>query len=325
MTDAKKLISIVAPFHNEEGGVAAYFAALAAVAEGLPGYRFEFVCVDDGSTDATLALLLERAKADGRVRVVELSRNFGKEPALTAAIDAARGHAVVPMDADLQDPPELIAEMVARWEQGADVVLARRADRSSDAFMKRVTANLFYRCHALLSDVKIPDNVGDFRLMDRRVVEALKLLPERQRFMKGLFAWVGFRTDMVEYVRRPRTTGATKFSGWKLWNFALEGFTGFSTAPLKAWTYLGCACALLTFSYGLFIVARTLINGVDVPGYASILVSVLFFGSLQLISVGVLGEYVGRMYMESKGRPVYIVRQVHGGPDESPTAKPGQP
>lgn len=312
MSEDRRLISIVAPFHNEEAGVEAYHAAVCAVAESLPRYRFEFVCVDDGSTDATLERLVALTQADERVRVVELSRNFGKEPALTAALDAALGDAVVPMDADLQDPPELIPEMIARWEEGADVVLAHRADRSSDAFMKRVTADLFYRWHALLSDVKIPDNVGDFRLMDRRVVEALKLLPERQRFMKGLFAWVGFRTVMVEYARRPRTTGTTSFSGWKLWNFALEGFTSFSVTPLKAWTYVGCICALVTFCYALFIVARTLIQGVDVPGYASILVSVLFFGSLQLISVGVLGEYVGRMYMESKNRPVYIVRDTYG-------------
>jgi polyisoprenyl-phosphate glycosyltransferase len=311
MTQSQKLISIVAPFHNEEEGVAIYYAAVCAVAVGLPAYSFEFVCVDDGSTDATLERLVALTETDERVRVVELSRNFGKEPALTAALDAALGDAVVPMDADLQDPPELIPEMVAHWERGADVVLAHRSDRSSDAFMKRLTAELFYRCHALLSDVKIPDNVGDFRLMDRRVVEALKLLPERQRFMKGLFAWVGFRTVMVEYARQPRTTGRTNFSGWKLWNFALEGFTGFSVAPLKAWTYVGCVCALFTFCYGLFIVARTFIEGVDVPGYASILVSVLFFGSLQLISVGLLGEYVGRMYMESKHRPVYLVRDTY--------------
>lgn len=315
--DNSKLISIVAPFHNEAEGVQAYYAAVCAVAKSLPEYRFEFVCVDDGSTDATLERLLPLTEIDDRVRVVELSRNFGKEPALTAAIDAALGDAVVPMDADLQDPPELIPEMVAQWEHGADVVLAHRSDRSSDVFMKRMTAELFYRCHSLLSDVKIPNNVGDFRLMDRRVVEALKMLPERQRFMKGLFAWVGFRTMMVEYTRQPRTTGVTNFSGWKLWNFAMEGFTGFSTAPLKAWTYIGCLCAFITFCYGLFIISRTCIEGVDVPGYASILVSVLFFGSLQLISVGVLGEYVGRMYMETKCRPVYIVRKTYGGGPQS--------
>jgi len=307
-----KLISIVAPFHNEAESVTGYHAALCTVAESLPGYRFEFVCVDDGSTDATLERLVALTETDRRVRILELSRNFGKEAALTAAIDAALGDAVIPMDADLQDPPELIPEMVMHWERGADVVLAHRSDRSADAFMKRVAADLFYRCYALLSDVKIPDNVGDFRLMDRRVVEALKLLPERQRFMKGLFAWVGFRSVMVEYARRARAKGKTNFSDWKLWNFALEGITSFSTMPLKAWTYVGMVCALFTFCYGLFIVTRTLIVGVDVPGYASTLVSVLFFGSLQLISVGLLGEYVGRLYMESKHRPVYIVRSIYG-------------
>jgi len=307
-----KLISIVAPFHNETEGVAGYHAALCEVAKSLPGYRFEFVCVDDGSADATLEQLVALTQTDRRVRVLELSRNFGKEAALTAAIDAALGDAVIPIDADLQDPPELIPEMIAQWERGADVVLAHRSDRSTDAFMKRASADLFYRCHALLSNVKIPNNVGDFRLMDRRVVEALKLLPERQRFMKGLFAWVGFRSVMVEYTRRTRARGKTNFSDWKLWNFALEGVTSFSTAPLKAWTYVGMVCALFTFCYGLFIVARTFILGVDVPGYASILVSVLFFGSLQLISVGLLGEYVGRIYMESKHRPLYLIRSTYG-------------
>jgi glycosyltransferase involved in cell wall biosynthesis len=226
--------------------------------------------------------------------VIELSRNFGKEAALTAAIDAAKGAAVVPIDADLQDPPELIGEMLKRWEEGADVVLAQRADRKSDSFLKRFTANTFYRCYDSIAEVKIPGNVGDFRLMDRRVVEALKLMPERQRFMKGLFAWVGFRTAIVKYARKPRCAGQSKFSGWKLWNFALEGITGFSTAPLRIWTYIGFACAFLTLCYGLYIVLDTIIHGTNVPGYASLAVFILFFGSLQLISIGLLGEYVGR-------------------------------
>jgi glycosyltransferase involved in cell wall biosynthesis len=310
---AAKLISVVAPFHNEAGGVGAFHRAIAAVAAGLPAYAFELVCVDDGSTDSTLAELLELVERDPRVRVLELSRNFGKEAALTAGIDAARGDAVVVIDADLQDPPELIGRMVEEWARGAEVVVAHRTDRSSDSFLKRSSARLFYRLHNRLSSVRIPDDVGDFRLIDRAAVDALKALPERQRFMKGLFAWIGFRTASVDYTRRPRAAGETKFSGWRLWNFALEGFTSFSTVPLRVWTYVGALGAGLTFLYAMFIALRTLIYGVDVPGYASLLVAILFLGSLQLLSIGLLGEYIGRVYLETKQRPVYVVRRVFGG------------
>jgi hypothetical protein len=216
------------------------------------------------------------------------------------------------MDADLQDPPELIGRMIEKWRLGADVVLARRVDRTGESLAKRGTANLFYKIHNHVSHLEIPANVGDFRLMNRASVDALKRLPERQRFMKGMFAWIGFRTEVIDYRRQPRATGASKFTGWKLWNFALEGFTSFSSAPLRIWTYIGAFCALLTFAYLAFIVIRTTVYGVDVPGYASLLVAILFFGSLQLLSVGILGEYIGRIYTESKQRPVYVVRQVHG-------------
>lgn len=312
---AAKLISVVVPFHNEGGGVESFYRALRPVVDRLAPHRFELVCVDDGSSDATLAELVQLVERDVRVRVLELSRNFGKEAALTAGIDAARGDAVIAMDADLQDPPELIERFVDEWLRGADVVLARRNDRSTDSFLKRTSAGLFYRIHNRLSSVQIPDNVGDFRLIDRAAVEALKALPERQRFMKGLFAWIGFRTAMVDYARRPRASGSTKFSGWRLWNFALEGITSFSTVPLRIWTYVGALGALLTFLYALFIMARVLILGVDVPGYASLLVAVLFLGSLQLLSVGLLGEYIGRVYLETKQRPVYVVRRQFGQSD----------
>lgn len=317
MPQDRKLVSIVAPFYNESVGVGAYYADISAVCNTMPEYDFELVCVDDGSRDDTLEHLLALVERDSRVRVVELSRNFGKEAALTAALEAACGDAVIPIDADLQDPAELIPLLIREWKKGADVVLARRADRSTDSFLKRSSASLFYRLSDSLSEIPIPNNVGDFRLMDRSVVDALRQLPERQRFMKGIFAWVGFRTTVVEYVRQPRTMGSSKFSGWKLWNFALEGITSFSSLPLKAWTYIGGVCAFLTLSYALYIVTRTLIHGVDVPGYASVLVSVLFFGSLQLISVGLLGEYVGRIYMESKQRPIYIIRKSYGKRDAS--------
>jgi glycosyltransferase involved in cell wall biosynthesis len=312
MVQKPKTISIIVPFFNEGGGVETFRAELLRALDAIGGVRWEIVCIDDGSTDSTLAELVALAAADPRFKIIELSRNFGKEAALTAGLDEASGDAVIPIDADLQDPPALIAQMLTAWEAGAEVVLARRADRSTDGLLKRRTAIGFYRLHNRLSKTKIPENVGDFRLMDRIVVEALKRLPERQRFMKGLFAWVGFRTVTIDYVRAERAAGQTKFSGLALWNFALEGFTSFSTTPLKIWTYLGAASALGTFGYLVFIVARTIFFGIDVPGYASLLVAILFFGSVQLLSVGLLGEYIGRIYLETKQRPTYLIRRVHG-------------
>jgi glycosyltransferase involved in cell wall biosynthesis len=316
MTDARKIVSIIVPFYNEAAGIETFRAALLPCLEAIPDIDWEIVCVDDGSGDATLNALLAIQAQDSRFAVIELSRNFGKEAALTAGLDAARGDAVIPIDADLQDPPELIAEMIAAWRAGAEVVLARRSDRSSDGMLKRQTAAWFYKLHNRMSKTKIPENVGDFRLMDRVVVAALKNLPERQRFMKGLFAWVGFRTVTIDYVRAERAAGATKFSGFALWNFALEGITSFSTAPLKIWTYLGASSAVATLAYGIFIMLRTLFFGNPVPGYASLLVAVLFFGSVQLISVGLLGEYIGRIYLETKQRPTYVVRRVYSKTDE---------
>ncbi len=308
---AKKLVSLVVPFYNESEGIAQFYDAIIEVFADLPDLELEVICIDDGSSDDTLRKLIDLVGRDLRFKVIELSRNFGKEAALTAGIDAARGDAVIPFDADLQDPPEMIPKLIEHWISGAEVVLARRADRSSDAFLKQKTAAFFYKVHNRLSSVKIPDNVGDFRLMDRVAVDALKKLPERQRFMKGLFAWIGYKTVTVDYVRNARVAGTTKFSGWKLWNFAVEGITSFSTVPLRIWTYIGGVGALVTIIYGLFIVVRTMILGIDLPGYASLLVSVLFFGSLQLIGIGVLGEYLGRIYMENKQRPIYLIRAFH--------------
>ena len=320
MTDEprkRNFVSIVVPFYNEAEGVEVFYQTTLPILDGVPNARFEVICIDDGSSDNTLSKLIALTKRDSRFLVIELSRNFGKEAALTAGIDAACGDAVIPIDADLQDPPELIPALISEWQKGAEVVLARRTDRSSDTFMKRKTAELFYRIHNHLSSVKIPENVGDFRLMDRTAVDALKKLPERQRFMKGLFAWIGFNTVTIDYSRNPRLSGTTKFSGWKLWNFALEGISSFSTAPLKIWTYIGGIGTFASFIYASFIIIRTLIYGVDLPGYASLLVIVLFFGSLQLISVGILGEYIGRIYLETKQRPAYIVRRHYGGRGES--------
>lgn len=309
---SNKKISIVVPFHNESEGLPFFYDALCTAINGMTEISFEIICIDDGSSDDTLAKLILLSKSDSRFKIFELSRNFGKEAALTAGIDNASGDAIIPFDADLQDPPELIPKMIVEWQKGAEIVLARRVDRSSDSYIKRKTAKMFYRLHNRLSTIQIPENVGDFRLIDRMVVDVIKKLPEQHRFMKGLFAWVGFKTITLDYVRKPRRTGDTKFSGWKLWNFALEGITGFSVIPLKFWSYIGGFGAIVTFLYAGFIVLRTLIYGIDIPGYASLIVLILFFGSLQLISVGILGEYIGRIYMESKHRPLYVVRKRYG-------------
>lgn len=300
-------LSIVCPMYNEEEALTPFLDRLLPILADT-GESFEIICVNDGSRDATLERLLDARQQYPGIIVLNLSRNFGKEAALTCGINHAKGDAVIPIDADLQDPPELIPEMLALWHQGFDVVLAQRTDRSSDHLLKRKTAEWFYLLHNAISDSPIPPNVGDFRLMDRKVVEALKALPERRRFMKGLFAWVGFRQAVIPYSREARQAGMSKFSGWHLWNFALEGITSFSTAPLRIWTYLGLCIALVAFAYGTFIVGRVLLLGRDMPGYASLITVILFLGGVQLIGLGVLGEYLGRIYLETKGRPVYIVR-----------------
>jgi glycosyltransferase involved in cell wall biosynthesis len=309
----RRLVSIVIPCFNEAGSIAMLADALWPPLEKIPELDWEVICIDDGSTDSTLQELIALSRRDERFRVLELSRNFGKEAALTAGLDMARGDAVIPMDADLQDPPALIEQMVSAWDDGAEVVLARRSNRASDGVLKRRTAAWFYHLHNRMSDTKIPENVGDFRLMDRVVVDALKRLPERQRFMKGLFAWVGYRTQVIDYVRPPRSTGDTKFSGLRLWQLALEGVTGFSTMPLKIWTYVGAAGALSTLAYAIFTIVKTIVLGISVHGYASLLVAILFFGSVQLMSIGLLGEYIGRIYLETKQRPTYLIRRTYGG------------
>jgi polyisoprenyl-phosphate glycosyltransferase len=310
--DSKLLVSLVCPFHNEETGVEAFYEALIHEFSQLDAFDFEVLCIDDGSKDRTLEQLIALSQQDPRFQVLELSRNFGKEAALTAGLDRAQGDLIIPLDSDLQDPPSLIGRLIRAWEEsGADVVLAKRVDRQSDSLSKRLSAAAFYDTYNYLAHVKIPTNVGDCRLMTRIVVDALKLLPEKQRFMKGLFAWVGFKTVTIDYVRQSRTTGTTKFSGWKLWNFALEGITSFSSLPLRIWTYLGVLGAFITVLYGSFILIRTLIYGVDLPGYPSLFVAVLFLGSIQLIGIGVLGEYIGRTYMEAKRRPTYLIRKTY--------------
>ncbi|WP_295852326.1 glycosyltransferase family 2 protein [uncultured Xylophilus sp.] len=315
-------LSVVVPCFNEGRGLDAFFARLEGVLATLQGLDYEIVCVDDGSRDDTLEVLRRHAGRNPRIVALELSRNFGKESALTAGIDAARGDAVVPMDADLQHPPELIRALVAQWRAGSDVVLARRASRETDHPLQRKAAGWFYSVHNWMSECHIPRDVGDFRLMDRRVVEALKRLPERRRFMKGLFAWVGFRQTVVEFTVEARTSGTSSFNLRRLWALALDGLTSFSTVPLSVWAYAGFGMAALSFLYGILIIAKTLVFGVEVPGYASLLTAVLFLGGIQLMGIGVLGEYIGRIYSEAKQRPVYIVRERYGQGAAAPVAAP---
>lgn len=309
--DTGTLISIVIPVLNEEESVNPFVDAIGPLLDST-GASWELVFVDDGSTDRTVDILLARRLNTPQIRIVKLSRNFGKEAALAAGLDHASGDMVAVMDVDMQDPPELLIEMVARWREGYDVVYGRRVQRTSDSALKRMTARRFYQFFNRISDAPIPDNVGDFRLMDRSVVEALKRLPERVRFMKGLFSWVGFKSIAVDYERPARFAGQTKFRYWRLWNFALDGITSFSTVPLRIWTYVGTLIAAIAFVYGSFIILRTLIMGVDVPGYASLLAVMLFIGGVQLIGLGILGEYLGRVFYEVKQRPVYLAAKLYG-------------
>ena len=306
--DVHPTVSVVVPVYNEEDALETFFNKMRKELGSL-GVSWEIVCVNDGSCDGSFAKLQTYANDDARIKVVDLSRNFGKEAALTAGLDHASGQAVVCIDVDLQDPPELIGPMIEKWREGYEMVYATRASRPTDGFLKRISAERFYGAYNLMSSVKIPENTGDFRLMDSKVLDALSRLNERNRFMKGMFAWVGFKSTALEFERGERLKGTTKWSFWKLWNFAIDGLTSFSTLPLRVWTYLGLIIALLSFGFASFIVARTVISGVSVPGYASLMVVVLFLGGLQMISLGVIGEYLGRVYEEVKQRPVYLVRE----------------
>lgn len=309
-------LSIVVPVYNEESGLAAFWARLAPVLDSLAG-RAQVIFVDDGSSDGTLAQLVSLRHLDLRVRIVSLSRNFGKEIALTAGLDHADGDAVIPIDADLQHPPEVIAKLVAGWRAGNDIVIALRRDRATDGLARRAASSLFHRVFAQLTTVPVVRDAGDFRLMSRAVVDALRRLPERTRFMKGLYAWVGFRQTTISYDIEPRLEGRSKWGVWRLWRLALDGITSFSSLPLKVWSVVGLAFALAALAYGSYLIARTIVHGVDVPGYASVMVVILFLGGLQLLSLGIIGEYLGRVYDEVKARPLYIVRQRIGfDPDE---------
>ncbi|WP_288017346.1 glycosyltransferase family 2 protein [Blastomonas sp.] len=308
----RPLVSLIVPVLNEQDAVIPFVQAIDGmvqnqwpVLEDRP--RLEIIFVDDGSTDSTAAVLRGLCAGDKRVKLVQLSRNFGKEAALSAGLKASRGDAVVPMDVDLQDPPELLRPMIDRWQSGVQVVNARRCDRSSDTMFKRSSAQLFYKAINSLADHPIAEDVGDFRLFDRAAVDALNQMTEHSRFNKGLFSWIGFRTETLDYVRPQRAVGDTKWKFSKLLALAIDGIVASTTFPLRIWTILGSVISLLAFGYAGFLVIRTVLFGVDTPGYASLMAAVLMLGGLNLLSLGLMGEYIGRIAKQVRGRPLYIV------------------
>ncbi len=300
-------ISLVVPVFNEEDAIPIFYKAVREFEE-LKQHEVEIVFINDGSKDSTESIINALALADRLVVPLSFTRNFGKEPALFAGLDHASGEAIIPIDVDLQDPIEVIPYLIEKWQAGADMVLAKRSDRSTDGRLKRKTAEWFYKLHNKISNPQIEENVGDFRLMSREVVENIQLMPERNLFMKGVLSWVGGRTDVVEYARAKRVAGSTKFNGWKLWNLALEGITSFSTFPLRVWTYIGFIIASISFLYGAWMTLQTLIIGNPIKGYTSLLVSILFIGGVQLIGIGVLGEYIGRIYIETKKKTTLLFK-----------------
>ncbi|CCP02322.1 bactoprenol glucosyl transferase [Erwinia amylovora Ea644] len=306
-------ISLVVPVFNEEDTINIFYNA---VRQHLNDYEIEIVFINDGSHDNTESIIKKLADSDRLVKAISFSRNFGKEPALFAGLENATGDAVIPIDVDLQDPIEVIPQLITKWLSGADVVLAKRTDRSTDSRFKRKTAEWFYKIHNKISSPKIEENVGDFRLLSRATVDIIRQLPERNLFMKGILSWVGGRVEIVEYTRADRIAGSSKFIGWKLWNLAVEGITSFSTLPLRIWTYLGLIVASVSFVYAIFMIVDKLLFGNPVPGYPSIMTAILFLGGIQLIGIGVLGEYVGRIYVETKQRPRYIIKDLSGDKDD---------
>jgi glycosyltransferase involved in cell wall biosynthesis len=301
-------ISLVVPVFNEEEAIPLFYQSVRKF-KLFEHIDVEIVFVNDGSSDTTEEIISSLAINDPKVKAVNFTRNFGKEPALFAGLEAATGDAIIPIDVDLQDPIDVIPHLLNKWQDGADVVLAKRMDRQCDGRMKRKTAEWFYRVHNKISKPAIEENVGDFRLMTREVVENIKLLPERNLFMKGILSWVGGNVAIVEYSRAERVAGTSKFNGWKLWNLAIEGITSFSTFPLRVWAYIGFFVAAISFMYCAWMIIDKVIWGNPVAGYASIIVSILFLGGVQLIGIGVLGEYIGRIYIETKRRPRYIIKK----------------
>lgn len=305
-----KIVSIIAPCYNEESVVELFFEEISKFVGNIQGYDLEIIIVNDGSTDSSLQLLEKHAKENSNVTVIDLNRNFGKEIAISAGLDHATGDAAIVMDFDLQHPTSTIAEFIKLWESGYESVVGLRKDRKYEGFLKSKFSRLFYCIYNKFSDITIDSRSGDFRLIDRKIIDQLKTLPEKQRFMKGIFSWIGAKTAYIEYEVLNRRGGASKFSCWKLWNFAIEGITGFSTLPLRIWTYVGFIISFLAFSYGIYITIKTMILGIIVPGYSSIITLVLFLGGVQIMGIGIVGEYLGRVYMETKNRPLYLVRKL---------------
>ncbi len=303
-------VSLLIPVFNEAEALPFLLRELNQVL-GQVNLTFEIIFINDGSTDQTLDLLKNISENDGRIVVVDLSRNFGKEAALTAGLDICRGRAAIPVDADLQDPPDLIPELIAQWGKGYDVVNAVRRSRRDDSRFKRYSAHVFYRALGRLSAINLPADTGDFRLLSRPVIDALKAMPERRRFMKGMFAWVGFKSADVFYDRKARVAGKTTWNYFKLFNLAIEGITSFSSAPLRLAMYLGLGVACLSMTYAAVVIFKTLVWGDSVAGYPSLMVALLFLGAMQLICIGIIGEYLGRVYEESKGRPIYLVKSIY--------------
>ena len=314
-------LAVVVPAYNESEGLREFHARLGTVFDKLD-LSCSVLYVDDGSRDDTWAVMQALQAADPRVATLKLSRNFGKELALTAGLDHADADAVIVIDADLQDPPELIPEFVRTWREGYDVVYGTRSTRAGESRIKKLTAAAFYRVMERLSATPVPRDTGDFRLMSRRAIDALRQLRERQRFMKGLFTWVGYRQKPIVYDRDPRFAGTSKFNYWRLWNFALEGITSFSSAPLKIAMYAGLIAALLAFLFGLIVMGKALLFGDPVRGYPSLMVVVLFLGGAQLMALGLIGEYLGRLYVEVKQRPLYLIDEHRAAQTQSAREQP---
>lgn len=302
-------ISLIVPMYNEQEVIDMFFDKIQKVMKSINSYTYEILCVDDGSKDNTLDILKKYAKQDERIKIISFSKNFHKEQALYAGLEHCAGRVAIPIDADLQDPPELILKFIEKWEEGYDVVYGIREDRKSDTFLKRLSAIFFYKTYNFIAEDPIPYNTGDFRLITRKVIDAIKTIKEKKIFMKGIFSWVGFKSIGIPYKRPERTLGKTKWNYWRLWNFSLDGITSTTTLPLRIWTYIGFLLSILSFFYVLFIVFRTLIFGIELPGYASLISCVLFLGGVQLLVLGVFGEYIGRILIEVKNRPLYIINE----------------
>ncbi|AZE50854.1 Bactoprenol glucosyl transferase [Pseudomonas chlororaphis] len=307
-------ISLIVPVFNEEQAIGLFYQAVRRELRFEQG-EIEIVFINDGSSDRTAEEVKALAQVDEQVLLINFSRNFGKEPALFAGLEHATGDAVIPMDVDLQDPISVIPRLIEEWQKGADVVLAKRRGRAADSFLRRCSAALFYHLLNRIAYTRIEENVGDFRLMDRKVVDVIRTLPEHQLFMKGVLSWAGFTTVVVEYERAGRVAGNSKFNGWKLWNLALEGITSFSTVPLRLWTYVGGSISIFAVLYAVYMILDKVFFGNSVPGYPSLMTAILFLGGVQLIGIGILGEYVGRIYIEAKHRPRYVIKDVIGGKD----------